>query len=352
MRLALDLAYNDAAAILADPAGAQRAAVRHGIAREAMNREGTPAAWRVLVDAAREAMAQCGVGAADISAVALAFPARLQHGVVQRGLETDGWLGFVPAAALAQTFGFAPQSVSAYPRVLCAAQGEATYGALQNKESWLYLSLDRAFDAAVCEKGGGALEGHAQGGGHAGGGPGGALAGGAAGTAGAGGGGVSGGTVRAIDLGHVCLDRDGIVGPGGRRGELQAYCGADNLEARAAGYGLTHRSAAQIWALASSNAAAQSLCEDYARRLAQGIAVARACFAFETVCLGGHLAVEAGASLLPLLQHSLGEFCEVPETVTAQLGRDDAIFGALALTAPGFSATGLAAPAANPHAAG
>ena len=294
MRLALDLAFADAAAILADAAGAQRASVRHAISRDALNKEGTPAAWRVLLDAAREVTAQCGVAPADVASVVMAFPARFQNGVVQRGLNTDGWNGFAPAAALAQTYGFNPASVVAFPRVLCAASGEATFGALQGMGSWLYLSLDRAFDAAVRE---------------------------------------SGSAARAINLGQVCVDRDGIVGPSGRRGELQAYCGADELETRAASYGLTHRSAKEIWELSSSNAAAQSLCEDFARRLAQGIAVARACFAFEAVCLGGHLATDAGASLLPLLRRSIGEFCEMPELVLAKLGRDDAVFGALALTA-------------------
>lgn len=292
MRLALDLAPFDAAAILADGASARRAAVRHGITQESLNREGTPAAWRAVIDAARAVLAQCGVGAADVTSVVVAFPARLENGVVRRGHDTDGWNGFAPAAAVRQAFGFGAGTVTAAPRVLCTASGEAAFGALQNEASWLYLWLDDNFDAAVRTDGG----------------------------------------TRAVDLGHICLDRDGLVGPNGRRGELQAYCGGDALETRAASYGLTHQSAAEIWALFSSSAAAQSLCEDYARRLAQGIAIGRSCFEFSTVCLGGHLSVSAGARLLPLLERSLGEFCEPPKLVTATLGRDAAVFGALALS--------------------
>lgn len=292
MRLALDLAPLDAAAILADAAGTQRASVRHAISQENLNREGTPAAWRSLIDAAREVLAQTGTGPADVSSALISFPARFEGGVVRRAYDTDGWNGFAPAAALVQAFALAPAVVTAAPRVLCAAAGEAAFGALQGSESWLYLRLDDDFDAAISANG------------------------------------VS----RALDLGDICLDRDGLVGPAGRRGELQAYCGGAALETRAAGYGLTHRGAAEIWELASSNAAAQSLCEDYARRLAQGISIARACFDFSVVCLGGHLALGAGARLHPLLERSLGEFCEPPKIVIATLGRDAAVFGALALS--------------------
>jgi predicted NBD/HSP70 family sugar kinase len=292
MRLALDLAPHDAAAILSDAAGVQRASVRHAIARETLNREGTPAAWRTLTDAIREVMAQCGASAAEMTSVNLAFPARLKNGLVQRDFDTDGWNNFAPAIALARTFGFAPEKVMAYPRVLCAASGEAQFGSLQNQTSWLYLWLDAVFDTAVRDNF----------------------------------------AARALNLGNACLDRDGIVGPNGRRGELQAYCGGESYEARAASFGLTHRSAAEIWALANSHATAQSLCEDYARRLAQGIALAQSCFDFSAVCLGGNLAATAGTRLLPMLQTALGEFCEVPQIVIGTLGRDAAVLGALALT--------------------
>lgn len=150
---------------------------------------------------------------------------------------------------------------------------------------------------------------------------------------------------RQTDWGEICIERDGVLSGSGRRGTLEAYCGSENFLVRAAGYGLTLQSAPEIWAQTSNNFAARSLCDDYVRRLAQGVGSAISLWQPAHLLLGGALVDALGETLLQPLRAALPEFCATlflaapKQTVTppqiqlaqTQLAHDGAVLGAVAL---------------------
>lgn len=132
------------------------------------------------------------------------------------------------------------------------------------------------------------------------------------------------------------VERDGELAPNGRRGSLEAYCGGDSFVTRAACYGLTLKSAREIWEMAGSDFAARSLCDDYVRRLAQGLDSTLALLNPRHVVLGGGMALGLSETLLAPLRSIIRGFCAPAhsaniEIALSQLGQDAAVLGAVAL---------------------
>ena len=309
MFLGLDISQGDVAVILANENGESQIALRGALPKDG----GSPAIWTSALNLAREAMQRAQVAPERVLATGLAMDVPFDaRGVITRGARSDGWEGFDAPHSLREHLGIARAVAST--RAFCAARGEARFGVLRNTSTradgdevardgdWLYLHLDWQFGAAAC------LNGKM----------------------------LRGETNRALDVGAICLDRDGPLGANGTRGSLEAFCGGESFVARAAGYGITVRTPLQVWEMAPQNYAAHALCEDYARRLAQGISGALAMLDVRRVALGGELPAALGETLLTPLRLALTEFRRAPQSETpllesAQLGRDAAVLGAIDL---------------------
>ncbi len=336
MLLGIDISSHDVAAVLADADGAAVLALRAARPVEG----GTPAVWLAAVEVARECLQRVRVEAAQVRCVALAMDAPVDAaGIVGRDARSEGWQGFDVPRALREHLGIG--EARAESRVVCEALGEARFGALrpvppvtpsasssagnaqntssthdaqnthgtQNAHSdlgasddWLFVHIGATLGAAAQVNG--------------------RLLRGASGAA--------------LDIGAICIERDGALGANGRRGCLEAYCGGDSFAARAAGYGLTLKTAREVWNLAASDFAARSVCDDYVRRLAQGLGIAVATLNPRRVALGGTLCDGLGETLLAPLRASIREFCAPAhmaalEIISAQLGHDAAALGAVAL---------------------
>ncbi|HEX8235207.1 MAG TPA: ROK family protein [Abditibacteriaceae bacterium] len=305
--LGIDLSSRDVATVLADENGAALLALR--AARPLQG--GSPAVWHAVVQTARETLMRGAQQPAQIRRVALAIDAPLDtDGVVLRGINTDGWEGFDVPRALREHLGIA--DTRAENRVVCEALGEARFGALRpdgehstNEYSgcdWLFVHVGEHLGAAA------RVNGHV----------------------------LRGDARAALDIGAICIERDGELASSGRRGSLEAYCGGDNFVTRAASYGLTLKSAHEIWEMESSNFAARSLCDDYVRRLAQGLGCALSILNPRRVVLGGAIALSLGETLLAPLRSGIREFCAPSHSssvqiVLSQLGQDAAVLGAVAL---------------------
>lgn len=298
MRLGLDLSQQYAAAILADANGASLCALRAPLPQEG----GSPAIWTATMETARETLRRANVQAEQVESVALAFDAIVQNGIVLKGRNTDGWHGFDLVRGLREHLNI--NDARAENRVVCEAKGEARYGvlregALTTDEHWLYVHLGAGLGAAL--------------------GSGENLHTGARGAF--------------LDIGGICIDRDGMLGTTGRRGTLDAYCSGDGFVSRAATYGITLKTTREIWQSAPQNFAAQSLCDDFVKRLAQGIGNASSLLAPQKIVLGGALANDLGETLFAPLRGALGEFCAppIPQILGASLGDDAAVLGAIVL---------------------
>jgi predicted NBD/HSP70 family sugar kinase len=321
MFLGLDISQVDAAAILAKENGETQIALRSALPKEG----GSPAVWMCALELAREAMQRASLAPEQVRAAALSMEVPFDaRGVIRRGARTDGWEGFDAPRALSEHLNIA--RAVAENRAFCAARGEARFGALRGEivtqestastredggangrgANWLFLHLDAQLGAAACMNGN-MLRGENH---------------------------------RALDLGAVCIDRDGALGASGSRGSLEAYCGGESFVSRAAGYGITVRSALEVWQMAPQNYAAQTLCDDFVRRLAQGISVALAVLDARRIVFGGAISDELGETLLTPLHLALSEFwrtqqegasTRAPVLEVAQLGRDAAVLGAVDL---------------------
>lgn len=296
MFLGIDLSRRDAAAVVLKEDGAVAAAVRGALPREG----GTPAMWLAAMDVAREALRQAGQPAHRIVCAGIAFEAPLDaNGVVGRGPNTEGWEGFSLTEGVRQHL---EMPAVADRRVWCEALGEQQFGSLRGLDDWLYVHLGTSITGAAAIRGC-ALRGVA---------------------------------MAAVELGAVCIERDGALGAYGKRGSLDAYCGGDALIARARSYGMQLPQPWELWSLAASNFAAQSLCDDFVARLAQGLGSALALLNPRTVTIGGGFGVQLGDRLLSPLCGRLKEFClpahhDGLRICNARLGIDAAVMGAVAL---------------------
>jgi predicted NBD/HSP70 family sugar kinase len=138
------------------------------------------------------------------------------------------------------------------------------------------------------------------------------------------------------EIGSLLIERDGAMDDFGRRGTLAAYCTPSALQNNAASYGFNPDKVADLWRLASSNFAAQSLVEEFTERLAQGICNLLVALRPPILCIGG----EFGRAIWPVLEPNfvfkLREFTptrvlEGLELRGSTLDKDAGAWGALAL---------------------
>jgi predicted NBD/HSP70 family sugar kinase len=240
-----------------------------------------------------------------VSRAGLAFEGPVDAtGRVEKSVLAMGWEGFDLVQAVREHLGVAV--VVADNRTACQALGEEGFGALrapegQTCQSWLYARLDQHVEGAAGVAGR-LWRGHSR---------------------------------AAIDLGSVCIERDGALCDSGRRGCLDAYCGETSFLTRARANGLTYQSTTEVWEARGANFAARSLCDDYVKRLAQGLGAALAIYNPGRLLLGGTVALQLGERLLEPLRTHIGDFCRTEHAalniVAGQLGRDAAVMGAVAL---------------------
>jgi glucokinase len=297
--IGVDLSTRDIATVLAQPDGKAILALR--VARPESGE--SPVVWNALCNLVRQTLLRANVQPGLIARAVVTMDAPLdENGVVQHGRDTEGWENWHLPSALTGSTGI--PVVQAETRVVCEGLGEESYGAFRSEGDywdWLLVNIGSRISGAARVNG--------------------EILRGANGVA--------------LDVGSVCIDRDGSLGPNGRRGALDAYCGSEAFRARAASYGLTPLNALELWQM-PENFAARSLTEDYVRRLAQGIGAALCVLNPPRVVIGGTLAVELGDVFLQSLQMALRDFC-APEHLAScevskgQLGHDAAVLGAVAL---------------------
>ena len=297
MLLGIDISEREVAVILAKPDGSAERAMRATMPRVG----GANAAWLVVVETVRQLLLESHLVSSQIEKTAVAFFAPIatdENGdeMVRKDFRSGSWAGFDLSRALREHLGLAGSRVET--RVQCAALGEQRLGALRESDNWLYVHLGQNVEAAACVNG--------------------AL--------------LTGKNRAALELGAVCIDRDGALGESGRRGVLNAYCGQEAFMARIRSYGLTFQTPREVWDSYDTNYMAKSQCDDYVERLSQGIGTACALLNPSRVVLGGELFQVVGEKLLSPLSAHLKEYClpihsENLQILAGQLGTDAAVLG-------------------------
>lgn len=306
MLLGIDISEREVAVILAKPDGSAELALRASLPRVG----GANAAWLRVVETIREILLQSHILASQIENVGVAFFAPLdanENGreIVRKDSRSSSWAGFDLNRALREHLGIENSRVET--RAYCEALAERKFGALRGSENatsenWLYVHLGQTIEGAASVNG--------------------VL--------------LAGQNRAALELGAICIDRDGALDESGRRGVLNAYCGEEAFMARARSYSLTFQTPREIWESCATNSMAKSLCDDYAARLAQGIGIACAILNPSQVVLGGEFFHVVGEKLVPSFNTRLREYClpihfQNLHTAAGQLGNDAAVLGAVAL---------------------
>lgn len=351
MFLGLDISRRDVATVLAQADGTVLMALRTPLPPQSDSLQ----AWKTALETAQETILRGSVERSRIQGVACALDAAIDaNGVVERGALAEGWHGFDLPRALREGLGI--QSAHAASRVWCQSLAEERFGALRGSSgNWLYLHVgvhlgaiaQQVNDSSANAASANAASANATSAN--------ATSANAASTdesrvngrnAGATTGATSGSSTRSeLAWGEICIERDGALGSSGRRGTLEAYCTHDNFLARAASYGITVQSATEVWAQAGSSFAARSLCDDYVKRLAQGVGIAVSLLQPARIVVGGSLPDALGETLLSPLRATLREFCELPSDFVlcgTQLAQDGAVWGSVALAMQSFAAPPLA----------
>ncbi len=286
MILGLEISRGGANAVICDPDGAAQWAMNCEWAAHA-----PPASqWLGAMQLCRDLLFRAALEPAQIERAGVAFEGLVVGGVAQTDPTRPGWAGYDLVRATREHLGIS--AVAAASRAVCAGLGEARFGALRGQANWIYLHLgDELQSATVWQNQ------------------------------------IIGG-----DLGGLIIERDGNIDAYGKRGTLRAYCGGAALESRARSYGMASKSAREIWDLAASNFAAQSLCEDFTARLAQGIAGAATLFENVPLCVGGEFGIAIWPQIATDLASKLREMApKSPQIGVATLGEDAATLGAVAL---------------------
>lgn len=214
--------------------------------------------WLQLIETIREVCFGAVVEPAALERIALVFPGALDaRGHVAS--DVAGFGGYDLARGLREHLHAHCEIVVASDTVADAwAQTQA--GVLRDCPNWLYLGLDERIEAVACVK-----DAWLQ-----------------------------------PDLAALVLERDGPLDGRGRRGTFAAFCAGNEFSERARSYAL-NVAPAEVFQLAPSNFAAQSLSEDYVSRLAQGLAGGIVALHPSRVCIGGAL----GRALWPFIHSDL-----------------------------------------------
>ena len=257
--------------------------------------ENTPAQiWLELISLARELCFEAVIEPARLRRLALVFPGALDANGVVKGGEFGG---YDLRRGLREHLQTECETIVASASVAEAwAQSQA--GILRGDGNWLYLSLEELECVARCR-----------------------------------------GVWLQPDVGALVLERGGALDERGKRGTFAALCAARAFRERARSYALDV-SLPEVWALAPSNFAAQSLAQDYVSRLAQGLAGGIAITGAQRICLGGELGRALFATMEADLASQLRDYLPPAlwsgDVVLAAPGESGAIApGALALASLG-----------------
>jgi predicted NBD/HSP70 family sugar kinase len=273
-------------------------------------------AWLAAMQAAREAMRRGFVEPAQVECAAVSVDATFAAGsALVRDSAVPGWRAFDVGRGLREHLGI--DHAVAASRVLCEMRAEMAGGALRDCDaSCLFLHLDNTVTGAMAHRD------------------------------------TVAGCDRAqlLGIGSICIERGGALGSNGRHGTMDAYCGRDAFLMGARSYGLNAASPLEVWNAAGANFAAQSLCDDFIDRLAQGLGAAIVLLNPRRVVCGGRLTRELGEQLLRPLRTRLPYYCaprqcDGLEVNASQVGADSALVGAMALAVAYASAWAQAATA-------
>ncbi len=245
----------------------------------------TPAQrWLELIEMARDLCAGVALEPAQMSRIALVFPGALDSlGRVKTG--AAGFGGYDLKRGLLEHLHSGDAELVVASAGVADAWAQFHAGALRGLSDWLYLGIDEHLESVVCARD----------------------------------------LWLVPDLGGLVLERDGAMDSQARQGTFSAYCAGQSFAERARSYSLNVE-APQIWALAETNFAAQSLAHDYVSRLAQGLASAVAAFYPARICIGGDL----GHAIFSQIHDELA--CELRDYLSEGVWNGDIV-----LSAPGSS---------------
>ena len=287
MILALELQPASARGHALDDAGAiQSARVRP------LSGALTPAErWLQLIELARDVGADVSLEAAQFARIALVFFGELdQNGRAKAGAQ--GFDGYDLKRGLREHLRAGEAQIVVASDGVADAWAQTQAGALRDVNNWIYLSIGEQLESVACARG----------------------------------------VWLQPDLGGLILERGGALDGAGRRGTWSAYCAGQSFAERARSYSL-NVAPREIWALADTNFAAQSLARDYVSRLAQGLASSIAALCPHRVCIGGEL----GRAIFSLVHDELA-------SELRDYGGARAWNGDLVLSAPGSSHVESIAP--------
>ena len=201
--------------------------------------------WLELIETARDLCFSARLEPANLARIALVFPGALDANNLVRAGE---FKGYDLKRGLREHLSTGEAELVVASESVADAWAQWHAGALRGCDNWLYLGLGQMLETVAMARG----------------------------------------KWLQPDLGALILERDGPLDGDGQRGTWSAFCAGRSFEERARSYSL-NVAPAQIWEMAPSNFAAQSLAEDYVSRLAQGLACGVAAFAPQRICIGGEL---------------------------------------------------------------
>ncbi len=254
----------------------------------------TPAQrWLELIELARDLCAGVALEPAQFARIALVFSGQLDNsGRVKTGAE--GFAGYDLKRGLREHLQPGEVEIVVASAGVADAWAQTQAGVLREFGDWIYLSIGERLESVAC--------------------------------------------VRNVwlqpNLGGLVLQRDGAMDSAGRQGTFSAYCAGLSFTEHARSYSL-NVPAREIWALADTNFAAQSLAHDYVSRLAQGLASSIAALSPRRICIGGDLGREIFSQIHAELASELRDYLHA-----------DVWQGDIVLSAPGSSHAESIAPGA------
>ncbi|BCM89876.1 hypothetical protein IAD21_01726 [Abditibacteriota bacterium] len=231
-------------------------------ARKAFAPGSSPARqWLDAVELAGELCHRSAIETAQLERAVVAFPSPLAAGVVLEDAHFQAWRGYDLARGIREYLGVA--NVAAFSNIEAKSRFEVRFGALQSLETFLLVDIGERIESWAR---------------------------------------IGTFDIRGTHVGEQIIERDGAMDGWGRRGSLNAYCSDEAFEGRAQSYGLGGNTPAQVFEMASSNFAAQSLCDEFCARLAQGISNAVTMLNGAPVCVSGPIVRQAWPLLWPRLE--------------------------------------------------
>lgn len=227
----------------------------------------TPAQrWLELIELARDLCAGVSLEPSQCARIALVFPGELDAaGRVKAGAE--GFAGYDLKRGLREHLQTGEAEIVVASAGVTDAWAQTQAGVLREFDDWIYLSISERLESVAC--------------------------------------------VRNVwlqpNLGGLILQRDGAMDSAGRQGTFSAYCAGLSFVEHARSYSL-NVAPREIWALADTNFAAQSLAHDYVSRLAQGLASSIAALCPRRICIGGDLGREIFSQIHAELASELRDY--------------------------------------------